>query len=194
MCPQFDVLWSELTGKEHMVIFGYMKGLGGKEAVSAEADKLLDEVRFSSLGVGSCTLQRGDCNTTSAALACGIPRAHGVQVSLTAAAGVRAGTYSGGMKRRLSVAMALIANPRIIFLDEPTTGMDPISRRQVCSSSFHVSLDTLGIFSVLLFVRPSFARLWCSHNCTRRPPFDVVAADCRCGTSSSGRSSCGQWC
>ncbi|MGW2651135.1 ATP-binding cassette domain-containing protein, partial [Streptomyces sp. NPDC001393] len=37
-------------------------------------------------------------------------------------------TYSGGMKRRLDIAMTLVGNPRIIFLDEPTTGLDPRSR------------------------------------------------------------------
>jgi len=42
-----------------------------------------------------------------------------------------ASTYSGGMKRRLDVAMTLIARPRLIFLDEPTTGLDPRSRRTV---------------------------------------------------------------
>ena len=40
-----------------------------------------------------------------------------------------AGTYSGGNKRKLSVAIALIGNPPIVFLDEPSTGMDPVSRR-----------------------------------------------------------------
>ncbi len=40
-------------------------------------------------------------------------------------------TYSGGMKRRLDLAMSLIANPPIIFLDEPTTGLDPRSRMQM---------------------------------------------------------------
>ena len=40
-------------------------------------------------------------------------------------------TLSGGMKRRLNVAMALIGDPRVIFLDEPTSGMDPTSRREV---------------------------------------------------------------
>jgi len=40
-----------------------------------------------------------------------------------------AGTYSGGNKRKLSVAIALIGNPKVVFLDEPSTGMDPVSRR-----------------------------------------------------------------
>ena len=53
------------------------------------------------------------------------------RVHLEAAGHLRAGSYSGGMKRRLSVAIALLGNPAIVFLDEPTTGMDPISRRQV---------------------------------------------------------------
>jgi ABC-2 type transport system ATP-binding protein len=42
-----------------------------------------------------------------------------------------ASTYSGGMKRRLDIAMTLVGNPRIIFLDEPTTGLDPRSRRNM---------------------------------------------------------------
>ncbi|WP_371674959.1 ATP-binding cassette domain-containing protein [Streptomyces sp. NBC_01276] len=47
---------------------------------------------------------------------------------LTAAANKPASTYSGGMKRRLDIAMTLVGGPRIIFLDEPTTGLDPRSR------------------------------------------------------------------
>jgi ABC-2 type transport system ATP-binding protein len=47
---------------------------------------------------------------------------------LVEAAKKPASTYSGGMKRRLDIAMTLVGNPRIIFLDEPTTGLDPRSR------------------------------------------------------------------
>ncbi|MFI7120401.1 ATP-binding cassette domain-containing protein [Amycolatopsis sp. NPDC049868] len=47
---------------------------------------------------------------------------------LTEAAGKPASTYSGGMRRRLDLAMTLVGGPRIIFLDEPTTGLDPRSR------------------------------------------------------------------
>lgn len=43
----------------------------------------------------------------------------------------RAGTYSGGMRRRLDIAMSLIGDPAVIFLDEPTTGLDPEARQDV---------------------------------------------------------------
>ncbi len=51
--------------------------------------------------------------------------------SLTDAGGRRAGTYSGGMRRRLDIAMSLIGDPPVIFLDEPTTGLDPQARLEV---------------------------------------------------------------
>lgn len=47
---------------------------------------------------------------------------------LTDAMDRRVATYSGGMQRRLDLAMSLVAQPRVIFLDEPTTGLDPVSR------------------------------------------------------------------
>ncbi|WP_353510300.1 ATP-binding cassette domain-containing protein [Intrasporangium sp.] len=50
---------------------------------------------------------------------------------LTDAAGRRVGTYSGGMRRRLDIAMSLIGSPPVLFLDEPTTGLDPQSRNEV---------------------------------------------------------------
>jgi len=51
--------------------------------------------------------------------------------SLTEAGARRAATYSGGMRRRLDLAMSLVGNPPVIFLDEPTTGLDPEGRIEV---------------------------------------------------------------
>jgi len=51
--------------------------------------------------------------------------------SLTDAAARKVSTYSGGMRRRLDIAMSLIGNPQVIFLDEPTAGLDPQARIEV---------------------------------------------------------------
>jgi ABC-2 type transport system ATP-binding protein len=53
-----------------------------------------------------------------------------VQVGLTEKADARAGSLSGGQQRRLDVGLALIGDPDLLFLDEPTTGFDPSARRQ----------------------------------------------------------------
>ncbi len=94
VCPQFDVLWKELTGTEHMKIYARVKGLSRQEVIKQTED-LIESVK------------------------------------LTPAANIRSGAYSGGMRRRLSVAISLLGDPLVVFLDEPTTGMDPISRRHV---------------------------------------------------------------
>ena len=85
VCPQHDVLWDQLTGKEHLELFSRIKGIP-EEEIEQEVNKRLADVM------------------------------------LEADADVRSGYYSGGMKRRLSIALALIGNPKIVFLDEPTTG------------------------------------------------------------------------
>jgi len=54
-----------------------------------------------------------------------------IRFGLTEAANRRVSTYSGGMRRRLDIAMSLVGKPRLIFLDEPTTGLDPEARIEV---------------------------------------------------------------
>jgi ABC-2 type transport system ATP-binding protein len=55
-------------------------------------------------------------------------------------------TYSGGMRRRLDLAMTLVGNPRVIFLDEPTTGLDPRSRRTMWQIIRELSAGGVTIF------------------------------------------------
>ena len=57
-----------------------------------------------------------------------------------------ASTYSGGMRRKLDLAMTLVGNPRIIFLDEPTTGLDPRSRRTMWSIIRDLVADGVTVF------------------------------------------------
>ena len=55
------------------------------------------------------------------------------QFALTKAADRRVGQYSGGMRRRIDIACGLVRPPRVVFLDEPTTGLDPVSRQSLWS-------------------------------------------------------------
>ncbi|CAG8465050.1 7477_t:CDS:2 [Paraglomus occultum] len=96
VCPQHDILFNDLTAREHIELYAGIKN------VPADEIKKLTEERLAA-------------------------------VRLTKVADKPAGTYSGGMKRRLSMLISTIGDPRIIFLDEPTTGMDPVNRRHVWS-------------------------------------------------------------
>src|SRR3954465_11925379 len=84
----------------------------------------------------------------------GIPTAEGRQradallerVDLVAAADRRVGGYSGGMKRRLDLAAALVHEPRVLFLDEPTTGLDPVSRQAIWKEVRHLNDEGTTVF------------------------------------------------
>jgi ABC-2 type transport system ATP-binding protein len=65
---------------------------------------------------------------------------------LTDAARRTPATYSGGLRRRLDLAMTLVGDPRVIFLDEPTTGLDPRSRRTVWEIVRGLAADGVTIF------------------------------------------------
>ena len=67
-------------------------------------------------------------------------------VGLTDAADRRTKTYSGGMKRRLDLASALVHSPEVLFLDEPTTGLDPSSRRTVWDEVRRINASGTTVF------------------------------------------------
>jgi ABC-2 type transport system ATP-binding protein len=68
------------------------------------------------------------------------------RVGLTEAADRKVGGYSGGMKRRLDLALALVHRPRLLFLDEPTTGLDPQSRAALWDEVRRLSADGVTVF------------------------------------------------
>ena len=96
VCPQHDLLWETLTGFEHMLFYGRLKGLKNSELQQA-AEDALKAVNLFHGGVSKLQVKK----------------------------------YSGGMKRRLSVAISFIGSPRVVYLDEPSTGLDPASRRNL---------------------------------------------------------------
>jgi ABC-2 type transport system ATP-binding protein len=65
---------------------------------------------------------------------------------LVEATGQMAATYSGGMRRRLDLAMTLVGDPRLVFLDEPTTGLDPLSRRTMWNIVRELVADGITVF------------------------------------------------
>ncbi|KAI3949646.1 hypothetical protein MKW92_026942 [Papaver armeniacum] len=92
VCPQHDILFPELTVKEHLELFAILKGVE-EDCVEKSVSEMLDEVGLTD-----------KVNTVVRAL-------------------------SGGMKRKLSLGIALVGNSKVIILDEPTSGMDPYSMR-----------------------------------------------------------------
>ncbi len=68
------------------------------------------------------------------------------RVGLSQAADRRVGTYSGGMRRRLDLASALVHEPRVLFLDEPTTGLDPVSRKAIWEEVAALNAEGATVF------------------------------------------------
>ena len=68
------------------------------------------------------------------------------RVGLERAADRRVGTYSGGMRRRLDLASALVHEPEVLFLDEPTTGLDPVSRKAIWEEVAKLNAEGTTVF------------------------------------------------
>jgi ABC-2 type transport system ATP-binding protein len=68
------------------------------------------------------------------------------RVDLVEAADRQVGTYSGGMRRRLDLASALVHEPPVLFLDEPTTGLDPVSRKTIWAEVEQLNADGTTVF------------------------------------------------
>ncbi|KAL8128675.1 hypothetical protein V2J09_017830 [Rumex salicifolius] len=92
VCPQHDILFPDLTVKEHLELFAVLKGVKD-DVLESDVTEMIDEV------------------------------------GLADKANTIINSLSGGMKRKLSLGIALIGNSKIIILDEPTSGMDPYSMR-----------------------------------------------------------------
>ena len=128
LCPQHDVLYESLTAYQHLWLHGRLKGVARADLkVSLQPSRPPNPlpVALTCARLLRLAARRLDC-----CFKVDIERLL-VAVKLEGMAHHRAGSYSGGMKRRLSVAMAYVGQPRVVVLDEPTTGMDPYNRKFV---------------------------------------------------------------
>uniref|UniRef100_K3WG92 ABC transporter domain-containing protein n=1 Tax=Globisporangium ultimum (strain ATCC 200006 / CBS 805.95 / DAOM BR144) TaxID=431595 RepID=K3WG92_GLOUD len=104
-CPQFDALLDLLTVREHLELYGRLKGFHA-QFLEQEVDRLLHKLQLKSFE------------------------------------GKLAGSLSGGNKRKLCVAIAMFGSPDLLFLDEPSTGMDPHSRRFMWNVILEVTVQS----------------------------------------------------
>jgi ABC-type multidrug transport system ATPase subunit len=112
VCPQHDILFQHLTVIETLRLYADVKGIIVSRADSAVEEK--DAKVHHDAALLESYLQ------------------HMLKdVHLQESSNQRVDTLSGGMKRKLSVAIALLGNPLVVLLDEPTTGMDVYTRRQI---------------------------------------------------------------
>ncbi|NWY44969.1 ABCA1 protein, partial [Sylvia atricapilla] len=146
-CPQFDAITDLLTGREHLEFYSRLRG------VPEEETPRVGPVPCPPLPTGS-------------------PHPHPLCLSQVAQWGITAlglgphadrpaGKYSGGNKRKLSTAIALLGCPPVVFLDEPTTGMDPQARRFLWERILGVIRDGRSV------VLTSHSMEECEALCTR---------------------------
>jgi ABC-2 type transport system ATP-binding protein len=115
-----------------------VRDLIGVTGQFSAVDSLLTGEENLSIMADLCHLDRREGRRRTAALL--------ARFDLTEAARQPVSTYSGGMRRRLDLAMTLVGNPRIIFLDEPTAGLDPRSRRTMWQIIRDLVADGVTIF------------------------------------------------
>ena len=119
---------ANLTAEEHLLFYARLKGVKWSRE-KAVVERALRQVCC--LKIHCSKRFEPHCHTCTHTLTSTThPHTH-TQVNLYDARKCKSKALSGGMRRRLSVAMATIGNPDILILDEPTTGLDPASRRQV---------------------------------------------------------------
>ncbi|RMC22299.1 hypothetical protein DUI87_00611 [Hirundo rustica rustica] len=107
-CPQFDAVNELLTGREHLEFFALLRGVPEKKSARPLGDRVTYVQIQRARRVGEWAIRK---------------------LGLVKYGEKYAGNYSGGNRRKLSTAIALIGGPPVVFLDEPTTGMDPKARR-----------------------------------------------------------------
>jgi ABC-2 type transport system ATP-binding protein len=105
--------------------------------ISADADEVRQSISLTGQFAAVDEILTGRENVVMIARLRHLPDPHQVagdlldRFGLSEAAGRRVSTYSGGMRRRLDIAMSLVGRPQVIFLDEPTAGLDPEARLEV---------------------------------------------------------------
>jgi ABC-type multidrug transport system ATPase subunit len=109
---QFDILWDALTAKEHMELFASIKGLH-----PAAITSVCFLINFWLVLSETHMFLHFDLSIIDRLTQ--VAEESLAKVKLSQVTNARAGSYSGGMKRRLSVAIALIGDPKLVFLDEP---------------------------------------------------------------------------
>lgn len=95
ICPQFDILWDDLTVNEHLRFYMRMKDIPREKKLHIMVNEMVEAV------------------------------------GLTEQMNKTAKSLSGGMQRKLSIAIALCGDPKLVLLDEPSSGLDPEARREI---------------------------------------------------------------